>query len=141
MPKTRTAEVTPKEPQNLDFDVFTNRLAEKMSELLSAFVLGIENGELSLDLENAEEWLHAELDEWCETESPNRALHLRAIVAIMVWMIIDELYAEDIDGDDGQKIAPTPAEMAAKVQRVAKLSVEAIRTVQSIWGILHGKAQ
>jgi hypothetical protein len=136
MPKTRTGEVQPKAPQNLTLEVFVKRLAEKQSELLSAFVLGIENGELSLELDNAEEWLHGEIDEWCEVEEPNRALHLRAISAIMVWLMLDELYVDEIDAQDPQ----APENVAEKVERVAKLSVEAIRTVQSIWGLLHGKA-
>ena len=136
MPKVRT-DSDIKQPQNLDLDVFVKRLSEKLSELLSAFVLGIENGELSLDLDNADEWLHAELDEWCEKEEPNRALHLRAMSAIMVWMLLDELYVEEVDGGE---TAPTPENVAEKVQRVAKLSVETIRTVQTIWGLLHGKA-
>jgi hypothetical protein len=135
MPKVR-AEAAAKVPQNLELDVFVKRMSEKLSELLSAFVIGIESGELSLELEGADEWLHSEIDEWCETEEPNRALHLRAMSAIMVWMILDELYVDDIDGQE----TPTPEDTAEKVQRVAKLSVEVIRTVQSIWGLLHGKA-
>jgi hypothetical protein len=57
--------------------------------------------------------------------------------AIMVWLILDELYVDDLAEAETK---PTPEETAEKVQRVAKLSVEVIRTVQSIWGLLHGKA-
>lgn len=135
MPNSRM-DGTIKPPQNLSLEVFVKRLGEKNSELLSAFILGIENGELSLELDNADEWLHGELDEWCETEEPNRELHLRAISAITVWLIMDELYVEEIDAQD----TPSPEITAEKVKRMAKLSVEAIRTVQAIWGLIHGKA-
>jgi hypothetical protein len=136
MPKVRT-DTAVKAPQNLELELFVSRLAEKFAELLTAFIIGIEIGELSLELEGADDWLHSQIDEWCETEEPNRALHIRAMCAIMVWLILDELYVDDLAEAETK---PTPEETAEKVQRVAKLSVEVIRTVQSIWGLLHGKA-
>lgn len=134
MPKTRTGTTKPAKAQELSLHVFAKRLAEKNAELLSGFVLGLENGELSLELEDAEAWIDAEIDEWCETEEPNRELHLRLISAVFVWMLLDELYAEEIDSADEKSKEDT----AARVERMTKLSIEVIRTVQSIWGLLHG---
>jgi hypothetical protein len=54
-------------------------------------------------------------------------------------MLLDELYVEDIDAQEsGGK--ETPADTLEKAQKVARLSLEIIRTVQSIWGLKHGKA-
>jgi hypothetical protein len=143
--RERTAK-PPTKPQKLSLKLFAERLAEKNAELLSGFVIGIENGELSLEIDSDDElaaadaWVQNEVDEWCDTEEPSRALHLRLVSAVFVWMLTDELYAEDIDAQEAEGKPVTPAETLEKAQKVARLSVEVIRTVQSIWGLLHGKA-
>jgi hypothetical protein len=134
MPKPRAARQPVAGPQNLTLSEFTEKLGDKNGELLAGFLVGLENGELSLELDGAENWLDSTIDEWCETEEPNRELHLRMISAIFVWMILDEVYAEEIQA--GEAAAQDPRE---RVVKVVKLSVEVIRTVQSIWGIVNGK--
>jgi hypothetical protein len=134
MPKTRTAAREPVASQNLTLSEFTDRLAQKNNELLQGFLYGLESGELSLELDNAEDWLDATIDEWCETEEPNRELHLRMISAIYVWLILDEVYAEEVA--EGE--APAN-DQQARVIKAVKLSVEVIKTVQHIWGIVNGK--
>lgn len=136
MPKTRTAAREPVASQNLTLSEFTDRLAQKNSELLRGFLYGLESGELSLELENAEDWLDATIDEWCETEEPNQELHLRMISAIYVWLILDEVYAEEVAEGDA---APAANDPQARVIKAVKLSVEVIKTVQAIWGIVNGK--
>jgi hypothetical protein len=146
MSRVRESSATPPTiPQKLTLKLFAERLAEKNAELLSGFVIGIDNGELSLEidteeeLEAAEEWIQTEVDEWCDNEEPSKTLHLRLVSAVFVWMLLDELYVEDIDAQEsGGK--ETPADTLEKAQKVARLSLEIIRTVQSIWGLKHGKA-
>lgn len=133
MPKTRTAAKEPVRSQNLTLSEFTDRLAQKNNELLQGFIYGLESGELSLELDGAEEWLEATIDEWCETEEPNRELHLRMISAVFLWLILDECYAEEVASGEA------PANDHERVIKAVKLSVEVIKTVQHIWGIVNGK--
>jgi hypothetical protein len=132
MPKTRTAAV-------ISLQEFIDRLASKNKELLLAFVLGLRNGELSLDLEEADAFIDAVIDEWCETEEPNRELHLRMISAVYLWMILDEIYAEDLTTEPAGVAEEGPIdEVKRRVDKAAKVSVEVVRTVQAVWGIIHG---
>jgi hypothetical protein len=130
MPKMRTAAV-------ISLQEFIDRLASKNKELLLAFVLGLKNGELSLDLAEADAFIDSVIDEWCETEEPNRELHLRMISAVYLWMILDEIYAEDLTTapatEDG-----SPDEVKRHIDKAAKVSLEVVRTVQAVWGIIHG---
>jgi hypothetical protein len=128
MPKVRTAAA-------ITLQEFIDRLASKNKELLLAFVLGLQNGELQLDLDEADAFIDAVIDEWCETEEPNRELHLRMISAVYLWMILDEIHAEDLSEDE-----PTsPGDVAARnIDKAAKVSKEVVRTVQAVWGIIHG---
>lgn len=138
MPKSRTAAKEPVRSQNLTLSEFTDRLAKKNGELLAGFLYGLESGELSLELDGAEEWLEATVDEWCEQEEPNRELHLRMISAVYVWLILDEVYAEDVA--EGEAVAnDTREDPRQRVIKAVKLSVEVIKTVQAIWGIVNGK--
>jgi hypothetical protein len=130
MPKTRTAAA-------ITLQEFIDRLASKNKELLLAFVLGLQNGELTLDLQEADAFIDAVIDEWCETEEPNRELHLRMISAVYLWMILDEIYAEDVTGESPTVEGPID-EVQRRVEKAAKVSVEVVRTVQAVWGIIHG---
>ena len=135
MPKTRTQAKQPVVSQSLTLSEFTDRLAQKNGELLQGFLYGLESAELQLELDGAEEWLQATVDEWCETEEPVRELHLRMISAIYVWLILDEVYAEEVAESEG----PANDQTTERVVKAVKMSVEVINTVRQIWGIVHGK--
>lgn len=129
MPKVRTAAA-------ITLQEFIDRLASKNKELLLAFVLGLQNGELSLDLDEADAFIDSVIDEWCETQEPNRELHLRMISAVYLWMIMDEIHAEDLDQEEE---SISPADVATRnIEKAAKVSKEVVRTVQAVWGIIHG---
>lgn len=137
MPKPRTAAAEPNAPQVLTAQVFAKRLATKNAELLGAFVLGIESGELSIDLEGAEEWIESTIDDWCESEQPTHEQQLKMISVLMLDMLLDELDVEEIS--DKEEQGDAVADTAEQVRKAVKLSAEVIQTVRSIWGIVHGK--
>jgi len=139
-----------KQPKRgLSLDEFCNGLAEKNNELLEGFIYGIQNKELGLELEHGDEFMNATIDEWCQTEEPNRALHLRMISCIFIWMLLDELYSEEIEGE----FEPEPpikvhvreehgnqAAINGMINDKAMIiTVEVLRTVRAIWGLNNGK--
>ncbi len=130
----------PAMPYSLSLQDFSDRLAEKNGELLNGFLIGIQNGEVTVELEHGDEFIHAIIDEWCETEEPNRELHLRMISAIYIWMMLDELNAEEIASSEASQPANNNLrEVSQQVVKTINLSMEVINTVRGIWRIANGK--
>ena len=130
--------------RGLSLDEFCNKLSEKNNELLEGFIYGIQNKELGLELEHGDEFMNAVIDEWCQTEEPNRALHLKMISCIFIWMLLDELYSEEIEGDFEEELPPIKVQgrEAASVglnDKAMIITVEVLRTVRAIWGLNNGK--
>jgi hypothetical protein len=132
MPKTsngRRKGAKPTKP-TLSLDQFCEGLADKNNQLLEGFLAGIRSGDIHLELEhNADDYIDLIVNEWCDTEEPNRHLHLRMISALYIWMLLDELYAEEIDD------IPQGSPEADNSQHPGVvITIEVLKTVQAVWG-------
>ena len=128
MPRVRKEKA--KKP-SVSLDEFAKRLCTKNNELLEGMLIGIDRGELELEIDDGIEYAETIIEHWCDTQRPNRQQHLQMISALFVVMLAEELLTEDLDSDDE---APSPHGSPPR-PGFPELTIEVLRTVRAIWGI------
>jgi len=132
--------VSPQKPVELSLTDFASNLANKQAEFLDGFLLGLKNGELSLDLEHAPAFIESIVDKWCSTDSPTRALHLKMISAIYLWMVMESMDAEDLDDTaDSESEEHSRVRSKDQVEDFIETASDVVDFVRNVWKVAHGK--
>jgi hypothetical protein len=130
--------VSPQKPVELSLTDFATNLAKKQAEFLDGFLLGLKNGELSLDLEHAPAFIESIVDKWCSTDSPTRALHLQMISAIYLWMVMEAMDAEDLD-EDSESDETSRVRSKDQVEDFIETASDVVDFVRNVWKVANGK--
>jgi len=129
MPRVR--KVKPRK-NTISLDEFSERLCGKNEELLAGMLLGIQSGELEVEIGDGFEYAESIVEDWCDTERPSRQQHLKMISALFIVMLSEEIFADDLDT---KVVERKPANDDSKRVGIPELTIEVLRTVRAIWGI------
>ncbi len=119
MPRTRKKEVV---RNSLSLDDFAKGLGKKNNELLEGMLVGLQNGELDIEL--------------------------KMISALFVVMLSEELLSEDLDDNDDAPVRGAKSRAANDDhdghdrpgnKDFHELTIEVLRTVRAVWGMRDNK--
>jgi hypothetical protein len=119
-------------PRKLSPQDFVKQYVEKQKELLQGMVKCIQDGEILLDTDYADDYINSVVDEWCEYTEPDFALNMRMSGAVFLLALLDSLegYGEDSEHDENDEIDKSDPMNSVGVV----IALEVLQTIRDIWG-------
>ena len=125
---TRRARHVQDEPgRRMTGPAFVRELASRQRVLLDQMVQAAQQGALQVEnTDDTDRYIEHVVSDWCTQEEPDLDAHMNMLGAVFLWALLDTTYGNEVEDEDHRPVSGVD------------LAVEALRTIQAIWGVRHG---